>query len=47
MESKRDIYIPYPLSEQLLRIAYESDQTIEEIVENAIIHYLERSRDNG
>ena len=47
METKREVFIPYPLSEQLLRIAYESDQTIEEIVENAIIHYLERSHENG
>lgn len=47
METKRDIYIPYPLSEQLLRISYESDQSIEEIVETAITHYLERSHDNG
>ena len=41
------VYIPPPYAEQLLRISYESDQTIEEIVENAIIHYLERSHENG
>ncbi len=47
MEMKREIFIPYPLSEQLLRIAYESEKSIEEIVENALIHHLERNYDNG
>ena len=47
MELKRELFIPFPLSEQLLRIVYESDQSIEEIVETALIHYLERICDNG
>ena len=47
MEAKRELFIPYPLSEQLIQTACESEQAIEEIVETALIHYMERSSDNG
>ena len=42
MVEKQEIFIPDPFAEQLIRIAYESDKSIEEIVETALIHCLER-----
>ena len=47
MAEKQEIFIPDPLAERLLRVSYESDRSIEEIVETALIHYLERNHGNG
>lgn len=43
MNMKYEIEIPPPLAEQLLRYAAETELSAEEIVEQAIRKYLERT----
>jgi hypothetical protein len=44
---KEEIFIPSPLAEQLEEIAAETGMTADEIAENVIRIFLDRSDNNG
>ena len=47
MEEKYEIEIPQYLTEPLLRIAAETEQSLEDVVDAALRNYMERSRNNA
>ena len=47
MGERPEIEIPSRLAEPLLQYASETEFSVEDIVETALINYLERSQDNA
>lgn len=47
MGERFEIEIPSQLTEPLLQYASETELPVEDIVENALRNYLERSQDNA
>ena len=44
---KEEVFIPSPLAEQLVEAAEEQGLTADEIAENAIRNFIDRSDNNG
>lgn len=47
MNDKKEIVIPEQLADSLIRLAAETECSVEELMENILQRYMERMTENG